>query len=119
MIEETMDPTTWITDRVDDVVYYQNTDGKRWRISGTCNRCGACETFSLAAGQTAEYVTYIKKDGVISTYKRYVEWHDVPGTANACSEINYHERKDIPATPDGVNEIEECALSGEWLDDAN
>lgn len=111
---ETMDPTTWITDQGDGFICYQNSDGKSWVITGYCNRCGACEPFSLPPGQTAEYLNYVEQDGVVSTYTRHVEWYGTPGTPDACSEVNYQGRKDIPITPEMVNEITECVLNGAW-----
>jgi hypothetical protein len=50
------------------------------------------------------------------TYTRYFIWNDDPGLPGACIEIDFEKRKDIPMTPDGVNTIEECTLSGVWIE---
>jgi len=59
-VKITEDQTTWISDSgiQDDVPFtvYENTDGKKWIVTGNCNACGACEIFEEGyLGQTIQY----------------------------------------------------------------
>jgi hypothetical protein len=125
MIEETMDYTTWITARYVnsegiDVVEYQNTDGKRWRISNNCIACGLCEMRPEGNNNTVIHTNYyIDENNQRQSYTRTLIWYGEPGTPGACVESDYEARKDIPVTPDFTQEIPECTLVGEWLEDAN
>jgi len=118
MTTPTEDPTTWVTAQYDDVWEYENTDGLRWRITGTCNACGACEMPPAAID--GEPVTFtnlrIYLDGTSDEWTRTVRWYDEPGQPGACIEEGYDQRRDIPLTPDGLpNPAQGCLLAGEWL----
>lgn len=117
MIEETEDPTTWITERIDDKVYYENTDGRIWWISGICIACGECEPFpnDYTPGITINQVnTRVLSDGTRQDWIRILTWNSEPGFEYACIEQDFELRKDIPMTPDGVGSGA-CTLSGEWV----
>lgn len=111
---ETMDPTTWITDQGDGFVCYENADGKKWAIIGRCNSCGACEPEFASPGETTTNVNYTISNNERQEYTRVLLWSKPPGEPGACSEVDFHQRKDIPITPDLVNAIPGCVLSGEW-----
>ena len=111
---ETMDPTTWITDQGDGFTCYENADGKSWVITGRCNSCGACEPVSAAPGGVTTQSNYIYVDGGLQTYTRTLRWEREQGLPGACVEEGYTLRKDIPITPDLVNNTVGCVLSGEW-----
>lgn len=118
MIEETEDPTTWITQRSDGKIYYENTDGRKWWISGTCIACGECESFPnpFIPGMIIEQVNWrLALDGVLEKWSRILQWNSEPGVANACIEQDFSLRKDIPMTPDGVG-TGNCTLFGNWID---
>jgi hypothetical protein len=124
MIEETMDPTTWITSRTtndnnESVLEYENTDGKKWKITGNCIACGLCEQLPNQGSNTTVIINKVVIDGEMSEYTRTLQWVAEPGTAGACLEVDYQLRKDISITPDLVNEIEGCTLSGEWISNAD
>jgi hypothetical protein len=112
---ETEDPTTWIVEQTENYRIYENIDGRRWKISGKCIACGMCEPEIGNVGDRIVIENIRVVDGVKETYTRTLNWIGVPGTPNACLEENYQQRKDIPITPEAVNEIEECTLSGEWI----
>ncbi len=117
---ETEDYTTWITETglINDEPYvnYENTDGKKWRVYGNCNACGACE---IPYQSQQENVRINLETGQKETYTRILDWIDTPGTPGACLEENYETRKDIPMTPDCINQIPECTLTGEWIENGN
>lgn len=116
--EPTEDPTTVITNHYDDVWEYENTDGRRWRITGTCNACGACEMPPEAIdGQPVVLSNRrILQDGSEEVWNRTIRWYDTPGQPGACLEDGYDQRRDIPITPDGLpSPAEGCLLTGEWL----
>jgi len=124
MIEETMDPTTWITQRSSDgngtIIEYENIDGKRWRITRDCNLCGLCEMRPEANTNVVLHTNYyVDANNQMQSYTRELVWYGEPGTANACIETNFELRKDIPLTPDFTQNTPGCSLVGEWLDDAN
>ena len=121
MIEQTTDPTTWITSRTvensENVLYYENSDGKKWKINGTCIACGLCEELPpIGSNTTITINKIINSNNQVETFTREVVWVGQPGTPNACLETNFENRPDIPMTPDFVNEIDGCTLSGEWID---
>lgn len=118
--EPTEDPTTVIVERgtVNEEPYaeYLNTDGKRWRIYGTCNACGACEVFDPDGGSVQSHLITKSVDGEKISYTRTLVWLGNPGTPNACSEEGYESRLDIPMTPDAVADFSPpCVMRGEWL----
>ena len=119
MIIETEDYTTWIyeTGVINDEPYrdYENTDGKKWRVYGTCNACGMCENHE-PSHFNVRYNPYTQEK---ETYTRYFTWIDKPGVPGACIEENFEERKDIPMTPDCINAIDECVMRGEWIENGN
>lgn len=117
MIEETEDPTTWITERNGDQIFYENTDGRSWWISGTCIACGECESFphDYVQGMTINQVNVRRlSDGTDEEYIRVLTWNSEPGVAGACTEQGYQDRKDVPMTPDAVGSGA-CTLSGGWI----
>jgi hypothetical protein len=112
----TEDTTTWIESRDDTSAVYENTDGKRWRVSGSCNQCGLCEVYNNDPLNTEiTHVNYRMNEGVKETYTRVLIWHHPPGTPGACEELGYNTRKDIPMTPKLINRIPECTYQAEWL----
>lgn len=118
MIEETEDPTTWITSRENDKIYYENSDGKRWWISGTCTACGECESFpdNFSPGMIINQVNIRKlTDNSYQEWIRILTWNNYPGSVGACTEEDYELRKDIPMTPNGVG-AGSCTLNGEWIE---
>lgn len=118
MNEPTEDPTTWITAHYDDVWEYENTDGLRWRISGVCNACGACEIPPTAIDGQPVVLTNrrFNLDGTEEEWTRTIRWYDQPGQPQACLEEGYEQRRDIPLTPDGLPaSADGCLLTGEWL----
>lgn len=112
---ETEDPTTWIVEQTHDYKIYENTDGRKWKISGRCIACGLCENKLGNIGDKETFTNIIIKNGIRETYTRTINWLEEPGTENACLEEEYHNRKDIPMTPDAINSIYGCSLSGEWI----
>jgi hypothetical protein len=117
MIEETEDPTTWITARDGTTIFYENTDGRRWSMSGICIACGACEQIPdplvIGSSQTDINIRRLA-DGSNQEWARTITWHGEPGTENACLEDNFALRKDIPITPDGIRP--NCTLIGQWIE---
>lgn len=111
----TEDPTTWIVSRTGNQIEYENTDGKRWTITGVCNACGLCEEFSGVIGVPSTHDNVRIVDGEQQVWTRTLTWVNEPGTPGACQEQNFEQRKDIPITPDLVNSIEGCVQTGEWL----
>jgi hypothetical protein len=116
---ETEDYTTWIVDDgfINGEPYkeYENIDGKKWIIYGSCNACGCCE-------EEKKYNYNIRidpKTGKNDMYVRELEWTNKPGIPGACIEKNYELRKDIPMTPDFVNKSVECSLKGKWIENGN
>lgn len=117
MIEETEDPTTWITERTGSKIFYENIDGRKWSMEGTCIACGECENIpaDITIGMSVTDVNIRKlADGSIEEWSRTVVWHGQPGTQNACLENDYALRKDIPMTPDAIRP--NCTLIGEWIE---
>jgi hypothetical protein len=120
-----MDPTTWITSRTvnvanNPVIKYENIDGKRWKIVGECNACGLCETPPTDGSNfSIQNNVFINENNEIESYSRTLVWNNSPGVPGACLETNFNDRKDIPMTPDFVNEIDGCQLTGTWLKDAS
>jgi hypothetical protein len=116
---ETEDYTTWITDTgvINDEPYkdYENTDGKKWRVYGTCNACGMCEM----PEEIQVNFRIHPETGERDTYTRVLNWVNEPGIAGACLEENFEERKDIPMTPDCINDLPDCTLRGEWIENGN
>jgi len=116
---ETEDYTTWIyeTGLINGEPYrdYENTDGKKWRVYGTCNACGMCENYE-PSHFNVRYNPYTEEK---ETYTRHFIWADGPGVPGACIEKNFEARKDIPMTPGAINPIEECVLRGEWIENGN
>lgn len=41
-LEQTTDEGVWVVDRAPGRVEYLDLNGNRWRIYGTCNKCGEC-----------------------------------------------------------------------------
>jgi hypothetical protein len=118
----TEDYYTWITAQYQSqgqrVVEYQCTDGRRWKVVGTCNQCGMCETTTtdVDLGVPIEFVNYrVNPQGQRDQYTRVIVWRKTPGLPGACEELNYHQRLDIPMTPDAFVDIPQCSLQGEWL----
>lgn len=116
MIIKTEDPTTWITNKTEELIEYENIDGKKWIIYGKCNACGLCEIYdeSLIIDNITTQTNIKMVNNEIILWQRQLLWKNKPGVPGACEEINYSSRKDIPIIPDLVNSIKECALSGEW-----
>lgn len=116
MYEETEDPTTFIIDKTDSYTEYENIDGKKWRISGTCIACGLCEnTPKEIPSEVVEENIKVLGDGSRKIWNRKLIWTSTPGMVGACLEESYQNRKDIPMTPDFVNETEGCTLEGIWI----
>jgi hypothetical protein len=111
---ETMDPTTWITDQGDGFICYENADGKKWTIFGQCNSCGACEPEFALPGETTTTINVILINGEKQDYTRTLLWLKSPGEPGACSEVDFHQRKDVPITPDLISKTPSCVFSGEW-----
>lgn len=115
---QTEDPTTWITANGViagvSVTQYENTDGLKWRIFGTCNACGLCEN----PPETVPSVVIQKNrkiaEGEQGFWERTLVWHKQPGEPGAVEELEFNDRKDIPMTPH-INKIQGCALEGEYL----
>jgi hypothetical protein len=113
----TEDNTTWIESISDEEgAIYENTDGKRWRVSGSCNQCGLCEIYNNEPlNQEIVHTNYRMNEGVKETHTRVLIWHHPPGTPGACVEVGYNTRLDIPMTPELINRIPECTYQAEWL----
>lgn len=121
MIENTSDPFVVIIEKsvgnespADDYVIYKSTiTNITWKISGRCNCCGLCEV-----GSTSNIL-----------------WNENKkiGEENACTDLDFPNRYDNPATPEtpidairqrnsmlnqgrtDVLETAECTLTGEYL----
>lgn len=93
MLEQSRDPTTIIIDRAPGMVEYLSISGERWRIYGTCNRCGACEIGGI--DPEISFIGYV-------------------GEANACINIAGQNRLDVPVRPE-ISEIPTCTLTGEYI----
>lgn len=110
------DQSTDNNDPNDDWVIYKNLKSKyRWIIRGRCNRCGLCEVGRVDDGK----ITF---DELIKI-----------GEAEACIDLTFKSRLDVPSTPDvkqnaddqreamklrgdkNVSETGECTLSGEYI----
>lgn len=118
MTIQTCDITTWITEKSDSIIVYENSDGKKWQISGICNACGLCEIYEppVAIGEIILHTNISMVNGDKKIWTRRLKWNHAPGTPGACEEIDYDNRLDIPITPDAVNRIEECTLTGKWIE---
>lgn len=90
---ETQDPNTFITDRGPGFVVYENTDGKRWIILGTCICCGQCE---------------------VGSNSPYLLWVGQVGTKNACIDTRV-DRLDCPVLPTISENNSYCTLTGHYL----
>ena len=116
---ETIDYTTWITDTgvINDEPYtdYENTDGKKWRVYGTCNACGMCENYE----EISVNIRVHPETGERDTYTRYFTWTNEPGVPGACLEKDYEKRKDVPMSVNYVNKTQECTLRGEWIENGD
>lgn len=110
----TQDPNVFILEKTDDSITYLNSDGKKWKINGKCICCGMCEEFRGLGIDTQINVTPSKNGDI--EWIRILEWSDMPGNENACVELNYENRLDIPMTPEGVKLYKECSLRGEYID---
>lgn len=95
--ETTLDPTCWIVARGERWIVYENTDGERWVIWGTCNQCGACEV----GGQTER--------------TRRLIWTGEPGTPGVCHDPEYGTRPDLPTRPELRDHLPSCSLHGMYL----
>lgn len=112
----TVDPNTQIIDKNSEYTEYENTDGKKWRISGTCIACGLCENKPTQIPSTViEENRRILNDGSEEVWTRTLVWSAEPGNAGACVEEGFESREDIPITPDFVNDNEICTLQGIWI----
>lgn len=117
MAEYTEDPTTIITERTEEYIQYENTDGKKWQIHGKCIACGLCENIPSEIPSTIiEENRRILQDGTEEIWTRKLIWVSEPGNPGACIEEQFENRKDIPIMPDLVNNIEQCTLEGIWID---
>ncbi len=94
MFEVTVDPTVFIVARDTEMIEYLNDVGERWRIYGTCNKCGACE---VGGEDSAIIYTGVEI-----------------GQPNACYNIEGENRLDNPVRPE-ISELTECVLTGEYL----
>lgn len=111
----TEDPSTWIIEKDSNRTVYENTDGKRWEISGNCNQCGLCETYNNEPLNT-EVVqkNYRMVNGNVEEYDRILIWRNYPGTPGAVEEVGHESRKDLPITPE-LAETPGCSFNGRWL----
>jgi hypothetical protein len=118
---ETMDPTTEIVSSGgtgdDFYIIYKNIDGRQWKITGTCNQCGLCEEYNepLPPDNIVTHTNVAIKNNSKIIWTRQLKWNNPPGTAGACEELDYSSRLDIPISPNLVNNIDECTLTGEWI----
>jgi len=115
-MEPTMDPTVNIVERGENYKEYLNTQGERWRIFGTCNACGLCEMPPAEIPSVVNESHRIPTPDGEVTWNRTLRWNAQPGTPLACFEDNHESRLDSPLRPDFVNELDGCALTGEWVD---
>lgn len=77
------------------VVYWRLSDGSRWTIRGVCNQCGECEE----GGANPNVV-----------------WTGKPvGEAEACYDVTYGTRRDVPVQIGFTQRARFCTLKGEWL----
>jgi len=113
----TEDYTTWIIEKTEDSVTYENTDGKRWVVSGKCNQCGMCETYNDEPLNTPiDQINYrLNELGEKEEYTRTLIWRNYPGTPGAVEEVDYDKRLDIPMSLDATEKIEQCTLLSRWL----
>ena len=96
----TEDSTTWIT-RIDGSrISYENIDGDRWYIDGTCNACGACEVNGDGS----------MRAGVVAVPGKTI------GEPGAVFEAAYEVRRDIPVRPNLAWDFaaKGCVLSGAY-----
>lgn len=97
--QPTSDPSCVITGRGVmagvPFVAYENVDGERWVIRGTCTACGECE--------------------VGAATPRLI-WTGVPvGQPGACLDPDYGRRPDIPVRPELAAKMPHCSLTGAYL----
>ena len=115
---QTEDATTWITANGViggvSVTQYENSDGQKWRIFGTCNACGLCENPPTVVPSTVTEKNYRVVNGKEEIWERTLIWHKEPGNPGAVEDATFGNRKDIPMTPK-VNEEIGCSLTGEWM----
>ena len=94
-MEQTNDPTCWITERSEDRVVYETIDGEKWEIFGRCNQCGECE---------------------VGSENEYIKWTGTPvGEPNACYDIRGEDRLDSPVRPEISKNCPNCTLTGRYL----
>ena len=75
-------------------IEYRNLiTGRRWRVSGTCNRCGLC-----VIGAT---------DAVMGVTRW--TWSGPPGTPDAVTDVKYGSRPDDPVTPEFAQDMIDMA----------
>ena len=116
-MEPTQDINTFIVEKTLEYTEYENTDGKKWRVFGKCISCGLCESKpDIIPSTVHELNRVIHPDGTETSYTRTLVWSTEPGVAGACIEEGFEYRLDIPMTPDFINNVEGCTLSGTYLD---
>lgn len=112
---KTEDPTIFILEQSEDRVVYQSVYGEQWEITGKCNACGQCE--QGAYDVYYENVSDQDEKTTASTEpKRYQIWTGVPvGQSGACLDSRFGKRLDIPIRPELTEKMDQCVLSGKYL----
>lgn len=94
MLKPTADPTVFIEEQRDGYVRYRATDGRRWEITGHCDRRGDCLIGAVIEG------VQIRDHEHLEQYAKELGRHRID------SEL------DVPVTP----EFEGCCpLKGRYL----
>jgi hypothetical protein len=114
---DTLDFTTKIVAVVGDRIEYENTDGRKWWVSGYCNQCGMCEDWSDATplNTPIKSVHIRKNEQGTSTFERVLVWKSAPGSPGACEELGYNIRADIPMTPAAIAKSQFCTYRAGWI----
>lgn len=93
----TNDPNVFIVEKSEGRVVYETTDGERWEIIGTCNRCGECEVGTVLSPAQFTGIPIGQPGAAI----------DPRGSAD--------ERGDYPVRPGASKWWPNCTLKGKYL----
>lgn len=106
----TVDPTIFIIEQESERIVYESTSGEQWEIIGTCSACGECEV-----GASDVYYEEVE-DEKMPVARHYQIWTGVPvGQPGACLDTRFGSRPDIPVRPDMPPKMNNCTLSGRYL----
>lgn len=118
----TEDPSVFIesqtsTGTESQIVIYQSVTGERWQINGRCSACGECE---VGANDTYYQNKISPRESKDYVKLHYQIWTGNPvGTPEACLDVRFGTRLDIPVRPEISQSAKNCSLSGNYLPPAD